>query len=339
MAETAPAVYLLYGEDEYAIAQTVAEFEKKLGDQATAEMNTTRLDSVKFNPDQLLSEACAMPFLASRRLVIINNPSARLTAETVQNRFLAQLEKIPPSTALILVEILEKERLGKKKPFLVHKAEKKELSERIWVKAYPLHKGAELTADIQQMAIKSGGQISAEAASILADLVGSDPRLAFQEVQKLLAYVNFSRRIEADDVQMLTADVNQGDIFKLVDALGNRDGRKAQSMLQRLLEYQDYREVFPMVVRQFRLLILAREIVDHGGGKDDVVRGLKLYSNPWLTDRLIPQAKRFKPQDLQRIYRRLLEVDQAVKSSQITGDLALETLVASLTVQQAGSGI
>ena len=35
--------------------------------------------------------------------------------------------------------------------------------------------------------------------------------------------------------------------------------------------------------------------------------------------------------DIQAIYRRLLEVDLAVKTSQMPGDLALETLLASLT--------
>ncbi len=167
---------------------------------------------------------------------------------------------------------------------------------------------------------------------MLATLVDSDPRLAYQETQKLLAYVNYSRTVEADDVQMLTADVGQGDVFVLVEALGNRDGRKALGMLQRLLEYQDYFSIFGMVVRQFRQLILTRDILDSGGGKDEIVRGLKLFPNPWLAERLIIQARRFTAHDLVRIYHRLLEVDEAVKTSQMTGDLALVTLVASLTV-------
>jgi len=331
MAETTPVVYILHGEDEYAIAQTLAELEKRLGDEATAEMNTTRLDGATYNLDQLLSVAGAMPFLAKRRLVILTNPFARLNNAPAQKKFIEQLEKLPPTTALILVEIREKERRKHDKPdWLERWAESQ--GERVLVKQYPLPKGADLTPRIQEMAKKAGGQISAEAASSLSALVDSDPRLAYQEVQKLLAYVNYSRTVEVDDVQMLTADVGQGDVFKLVDALGNRDGRKAQGMLQRLLEYQDYREIFPLVVRQFRYLILAREILDEGGGRDEIVRGLKLFSNAWLADRLIPQARRFMMHDLRRIYHRLLEVDEAVKSSQMTGDLALETLVASLTV-------
>jgi DNA polymerase III subunit delta len=330
MAEATPVVYFLHGEDEYAIAQTLAELEKRLGDTATAEMNTTRLDGATYNLDQLLSVASAMPFLAKRRLVILTNPFVRLNNAPAQKKFVEQLEKIPATTALILVENREKERRKSEKHWLERWAE--DQGERVWVKHYPLPKGAELTGRIQEMAKKAGGQITAEAASLLSTLVDSDPRLAYQEVQKLLAYVNYSRTVEADDVQMLTADVGQGDVFVLVDALGNREGGKAQRMLQRLLEYQDYYAIFGMVVRQFRYLILAREILDEGGGRDEIARGLKLYNNAWLADRLIAQARRFMAQDLVKIYHRLLEVDEAVKSSQMTGDLALETLVASLTV-------
>ena len=70
MAESTPVIYFLHGEDEYAIAQTLTELEKRLGDQATAEMNTTRLDGATYDIDKLLSVASALPFLAKRRLVV-----------------------------------------------------------------------------------------------------------------------------------------------------------------------------------------------------------------------------------------------------------------------------
>jgi DNA polymerase-3 subunit delta len=334
MVESTPVIYFLHGEDEYAIAQTLTELEKRLGDQATAEMNTSRLDGATYDLDKLLSIASALPFLAKRRLVILTDLLARLNNSQAQKKFQEQLAKIPATTALILVEnrklISEKDRREGKKHWLERWAESQ--GERALVKYYPLPKGPELIGRIQEMARKAGGQIDPEAANLLADLVDGDMRLAFQEVQKLLAYVNYSRAVEPDDVQMITADVGQGDVFVLVDAMGNRDGKKAQNMLHRLLEYQDYFAIFGMVVRQFRFLILAREILDGGGSKDEIVRGLKLYSNAWLADRLMLQARRFTAADLAGIYRRLLEVDQAVKTSQMPGDLALETLVASLTV-------
>jgi len=44
----APVVYILHGDDEYAIAQFLASIEEKMGDPASAQMNITRIDGRSF---------------------------------------------------------------------------------------------------------------------------------------------------------------------------------------------------------------------------------------------------------------------------------------------------
>ena len=182
---------------------------------------------------------------------------------------------------------------------------------------------------IQEMAREFGGQITPQAAALLSSLVDGDPRAFNQEIQKLLAYVNYQRAIEPEDVELLTADIGQGNIFAMVDALGNQNGRQAMSMLQRLLEGKESGMIFPMVVRQFRLILLAREVLDNGGNKNDVARQLKLP--PFVADKLYLQARRFTLPELEAIYRQLLEIDKAIKTGKVPGDLALDTLVVELT--------
>ena len=184
---------------------------------------------------------------------------------------------------------------------------------------------------IQDRTREEGGQITPQAAVLLATLVDDNPRLADQEIRKLLAYINYQRSIEPDDVDALTADYGQGDIFEMVDALGNQDGRRAMGMLHRLLESQDPFSIFGMIVRQFRLLLLAREILDAGGQPNDAVRALKLH--PFVAGKMFDQARHFTLPVLERIYHRLLDIDEAMKTSQMSGDLALDTMVAALTSQ------
>jgi DNA polymerase-3 subunit delta len=186
---------------------------------------------------------------------------------------------------------------------------------------------------IQKQSEQAGGQFTSQAAGLLATLVGGDTRLADQEIHKLLAYVNYNRPVEAEDVEILTADVAPGDIFALVDALGNQDGRKAMGMLHRLLEQQEPLSIFSMIVRQFRLLLLAREVLDGGGQSGEVASQLGI--NPWLADKLAAQVRRFSLAGLEAIYHRLLDIDEAVKTGQAPDDLALESLVAALTASPA----
>jgi DNA polymerase-3 subunit delta len=188
---------------------------------------------------------------------------------------------------------------------------------------------------IQEQAKKAGGQFTQPAAELLAGLVGGDTRLADQEIHKLLDYVNYQRPVEPEDVESLTADAAQGDIFILVDALGNQDGRKAMGMLHRLLERQDAISIFGMIVRQFRMLLLGREVLDNGGRRDDVARQLRV--TPFVADKVVAQAQHFTLADLEAAYHRLLDLDLAMKTSQIPDDLALDTLVAAFTASSARS--
>jgi DNA polymerase-3 subunit delta len=333
MARTRPAVYVLHGEDEFSIAQVLSELEARLGDASLVAMNTTRLDGRTANLDDLPAVAFAAPFLAERRLVILENPTARLTSQSAQKKFTDFLDKVPSSTALVLIEhhllTEERERMKGKVHWLERWAE--QAGERAYRHAYPLPKGEKLVRKIQDQAKDAGGQIDSQAAGLLASLVGDDPRLADQEVRKLLAYVNYSRTVQADDVEALTADVWQGDIFVLVDALGNQDGRKASAMLQRLLETQDAPSIFGMVIRQFRLLLLARDALDRGGREQDVIRELTTIRDihPYSAKKVIGPARRFTLPLLEDIYSRLLAMDEAIKTSQVEGELALDTLVAA----------
>lgn len=338
MGEVAPTIYLLNGDDEFAIASIVDELEQKLGDPATASMNTTHLDGNSYNLEQLASIVNALPFLATRRLVILTHPLARLSglgAKEAQKKFTDQLNHVPSTTALVLVEnhLLTSEKERKKGK--IHWLERWALEhkEKVLLRSFPAPKGGEMVKRIQNMAQKAGGHISSDAAGLLAALVDNDPRLASQEIEKLLAYANYKRPIELDDVQALTADTGQGDIFALVDALGNRNGRQAMSMLQRLLEYQDYYAIFGMIVRQFRLLILAREVMDQGGQVDEIVRQCGQFFNyqPFVAKMLFGQAQHFALPDLERVYHRLVEIDEAVKTSQMPERLALETFVSAFT--------
>lgn len=333
MSKSPPVVYILHGEDEFAIAQFLAGLIAKLGDSTVAVMNTTRLDGHKLSLEELRAATSAVPFLAARRLVIVTHPLAGLKSQTARKKFRSLLETTPASTALVLVEhrSLTEERARKKGN--INWLEKWAMSagERVYVRHFRSLKGSAMARWIQDRAKSQGGQITPRAAALLASLVENDARLASQEIEKLLTYVNDQRAVEPDDVELLTAYMGQGDIFAMVDALGNKDGRQAMRMLHRLLGEKDPLSIFGMVVRQFRLLLLSREVLDRGGREGDVARELKVH--PYVAGKVAAQAQKFSLPVLEAVYHRLLAVDEAIKTGQIRGDLALDTFIAAFTTQ------
>ena len=185
-----------------------------------------------------------------------------------------------------------------------------------------------MPAWIRKQAESMGGKFDNAAALALANITGNDTRLASQEIMKLLTYVDFKRPVEAEDVAELCASGGQVDIFSLVDGIASGDASGAMRMLRGLLEEQEPAGIFGMITRQFRFLLMAREMLDEGGNTETVQQELRQH--PYVAEKLVKQATRFSMDRLVTVYHRLLELDEAIKSSQMVPDLAIETFIVEL---------
>ena len=320
-----PNLYFLYGNDEFAITRKLKEFESDFTDPTSADMNTARLDARSIAENDLNNAVNAMPFLAKRRLVLLTNLSAKYNNPSTRKKFLEFIGKSPETTRLVMYESIDPRDV--EKHWLVKWAEKNH--KLIQTKAFMLPRMKEMTGWIINETKNQGGQIEPRAAEMLKEMVGVDTRQAGMEISKLMAYVNWARQITTQDVEAVCIVTSQQSVFDFVDALANGNGKSAQHLLHRLLETEDEFSLWGMVVRQFRLLIQAREILDGRGNKDDVARALGVH--PFVAEKTTQQAARFSIESLESIYRRLLKIDEGVKTSQVTLDLAMDTLVVELT--------
>ncbi|HLF74518.1 MAG TPA: DNA polymerase III subunit delta [Anaerolineales bacterium] len=320
-----PNIYFLFGNDEFAITRKLKEFGSDFSDPTSADMNTARLEARSMGDDDLNNAINAMPFLAKRRLVLLENPSAKYNNPPARKKFLEFIEKTPETARLVMYESVEPKEA--EKHWLVKWAEKN--SKLIQARAFMLPRLKDMTGWIVNETKNQGGQIEPRAAEMLKDMVGVDTRQAGMEIAKLLAYVNWARPVTVPDVEAVCIVTSQQSVFDFVDALANGNGKSAQHLLHRLLETEDEFSLWGMVVRQFRLLIQAREILDGRGDQNDVARALGVH--PFVAGKAAQQAARFSIESLENIYRRLLKIDEGVKTSQVTLDLAMDTLVVELT--------
>jgi DNA polymerase-3 subunit delta len=310
---------LLYGTDEFAISRRIADIAAKTDKDG---MNTSRFEARLTNDEELNNAVNSMPFLSDKRLVILANPSQKYGAGEPRKRFLEFLGKIPPTTFLVIHEIIEKEP---EKHWLVKWAAK---SGDAKAEAHMLPKPRDMTGWIVNEMKAQGGKISPAAAARLAELVGADTRQAAQEIAKVLAYVNWARTVEVQDVEAVCVSTAEVDIFAFVDSLAAGNGQQSQSMLRKMLEVQDAFAIFPMIIRQFRLLIQTREIIEQHGMVPDVIEALHVH--PFVAGKVFAQAGRFTMKTLEAIYRRLLKMDEAAKTSAMPLDTALEMFVVEL---------
>lgn len=334
MVEEGPEIYIFDGDDEYAINESIVKIRTRLGDANIAEMNTTRLDGRLFLLNQLKDAVATIPFLATKRLVILTHPIARFKEKPDQDEFINYLDAEKPTAKLVLVEYgfltNDRDRKEGKLNWLEKWATSPQQAKRVYIRHHPQPSGVLMVNWIQEHVKTMGGQISSQAAVSLANQIGDDTRLAAQEITKLLTYVNFARPVDTDDVEHLTPLTAKIGDFELVNALRDRDQRKAQALLQRALQEDDPLRILQSIVFQIRALIVAREILDEHATINDFPKALKIGYYP--AKLALESAPRFSINFLEMIYHRLLDLDEAIKTGQMDAYLALELLVIELTI-------
>jgi DNA polymerase III delta subunit len=73
-------LYILFGEDDFSLTKSLEEIKQGLGDQSLLMANTTVLDGQQVTLDQLRAVVETAPFLAEKRLAIIEGLLGRFEA-------------------------------------------------------------------------------------------------------------------------------------------------------------------------------------------------------------------------------------------------------------------
>ncbi len=334
--------YIFHGADEFSRTQQVHKFRAQLGDSQFADLNTSQFDGRKVTLGELQHACDAVPFLAQKRLVIVDGMLARFDprhtkggeegegteSEEEANPVLAKdlkdyLPRLPETTRLVFVE---SKTLAKNNPILRHALDDKANAH---IKEFAEPRERDLPKWIRDRAKEKGGAFEPSAVEELAAHVGTDLRLIDNEIDKLLMYRN-GQAIRAEDVRTLVASVHESDIFALVDALGHREPAAALKLLHAQLDHNAApMYLMSMIVRQFRLLLQMKDLAARGKTLDATREQLKLH--PFVAEKTWKQALNFSLPQLEAIYQCLLDTDVAIKTGRSEPIVALDVLVVELT--------
>jgi DNA polymerase-3 subunit delta len=328
MSARPPTFYVLHGPDEFTLRGQLQVMRAQMGDPSIAELNVITLDGKNASAADVLSSARAMPFLSDKRLVIVEEmltwlarKGAGQTGKTELERLTDGLAHLPDWARIVFVEpgtlpdrhpILQ---LAKTQPGGYHKHFDPPRNVVRWI--------------ANQAREAYSAEIESRAAVALADVVGDNLRAADSELAKLAAYANGERPISEADVALLTPYVSQANVFEMVDAIGRRDGATAARLLHRLLEDDDPLQLFGMIIRQFRLLLLAREHLNDGGSAKEIGKALGIH--PFVGEKLAGQVRHFSLDQLEKSYRFLLDTDVGIKTGKVDAVLALDLLLAGIS--------
>jgi DNA polymerase-3 subunit delta len=330
--------YIFHGDDTFTVTQTVADLKGRLAaEDPAADLNFSDLEGARLTLGGLEAAASALPFLGDRRLVVVHGLVGRCdprsgdaARETLADGLKNYLPKMPPSTRLVFVE----GRLAKNNPVLRWAQGR---GDDAVVKEYAAPRPADLPAWLRQRAQQRGGAIEAPAARALTDALTQDRsidlRRADTELEKLLTYAG-DRPVTAADVEALVTSISLESIFRLVDALAERDGKAASTLLHEFLATGEHPlRLLALISRQVRLLARTRSLMDEGVTSAQLTAQLPVP--PFVARKLERQARRFSLEFLSAAIRRVAEIDTDIKSGQMNDVMALDLFVAAM----CGTGV
>jgi DNA polymerase-3 subunit delta len=154
-------------------------------------------------------------------------------------------------------------------------------------------------------------------------------------LEKLLAHANFRRPICVEDIQALVSEKQLSSVFELVDAIGMRQADTAMRALHELLDAGAAPlYLLHMIERQFRILLQVKDMHSRGAGLSEIQSELGIR-HTFIVKKALNQARRFSPQRLEAIFVHLAGIEQEIKTGKVADLLALDLLVAEVSLGDA----
>lgn len=342
-------VYLLCGTEEYLQEKVINSLKEALVATDIGSFNLDELEGEEVTIETIVDIANTLPVFAEKRLVIVKNApfllagkkkkeadeeadeadekeSPRKTtpniniAENQEKRLLEYLADPLISTCLVF---WQKGSVNKNR-----KIYKAIVASKGQVLTFNPLKGRDLNNWLVSEAQRMGKVLEPPAVEYISFNCGNQLRDLHNELNKLALYSGKEKTITLAMAQMLVTKSSEGNIFNLVDNLGQKKAEKAMQELGNLLALGEppVKIVF-MIARQFRLLLLVKDLMLRGYDEKRIASELTLH--PYVTGKILRQTHNFSFAELEKNLELIRQSDLEMKSG-LNQKLVLENLVITL---------
>ena len=324
-------IVLLSGKNSFARQEAYHALRSQYDPDDALAANTIVLDGARNSRGELEAAVLTMPFLAEFRMVRVDGLGARMSGGG-RRRALGEWESlsdllggVPPTTVLVFFD----DELTAGNP--LRRAVDEAGGD---VRDFSLPRESELVSWVRHRARALGVPLTPQAERRLVQLVGRDLWVLAGELEKLQLYAG-EDVVDDTIVDSLVARSREGNIFQLVDAVAEGRPTRALHALEALRAGGETpASMIRMLARQYRMIAVAREVLDVGGGQREVQSALGAQS--FVAERVVSQARRYDQAGADSAIARVLEAEVAIQNywqgrdQGMNQDLALELLISEL---------
>ena len=311
-------LYLFYGPDEFRREKVLDRIRNNFIPETSRDFNIEIFYGGETNPEEIISRARSLPFMAPSRLSIVRR--IENYSKDSLNKFLPYIESPVETTCLIFISSKTDFKIKFYKTFK---------SAGMAVNFSALTE-SQATSWIKRMAAEIGLNIEGQACAYLQQIVGNSTRNLYGELEKLHLR-HLDKTVGVNEVKALVIHSRMYTIFELMNLISLKKRSDALAVLNRFLEEEDKRSgplrLIGMLNRQIRFLWLTKGIMEKGGRTGEVSKKLGL---PHFSAReFAKQSRLWSAQELERGLSLLYRADGRLKSGSRPGPI-LETLLISL---------
>lgn len=312
-------IIFLYGDDSYRSRQKLEEIiqEYKKTNKSGLNLRFFNCDETGFSIEDLKNTTQQFSMFKDKKFAIIKSLFLDIS---VKEKFLKIVKDLLASEDLIIIyEDTKPKESDALLKFLKKNAKSQEFKELNLIQ----------TRDWAQKEFDSNNtRIDPMVLDYLLNSVGNDLWRLSNEIKKLTNYKK-GKEVIIEDVKLLVRPKIETDIFKTVDAIGQKNKKQALSLIYKHLENGDSPlYLLSMISYQFRNLLIVKDLIEKAVPYNTLVKKSGLH--PFVVKKSYEQGRLFSFTDLKKIYHRIFEVDLNIKIGKIEPELALDLLIASL---------
>lgn len=347
-------IAVLFGVDELSLRRRLQQLKDEAdGGSGMLATNLTAVDGREAKPADILGPAMMPPFLAPRRLILV---------EGLLDRFEARPGPRQPRSIDSLAPLFEAFEAGIPETSLIvftgGALKRNSLLDRlkrtanVSVEEFPELKGEELIRYIRNEAAVRGirfrpggarpesletGLIfrGSDPAALVAALCRSDTLAIANELDKLALYT-MGREATVEDVARICAGEREANRFHLVDKVMDGEVAGALDMLALLRRDGEHTQaLLGLLADGYRTAATVAAMLEEGATPEAIGTAI---NRPWprLRDSLIARARRLGPEGVRKAYAAIVEADRATKRGDVDEDLSFDLLVIRLATLSFG---
>ena len=309
--------YLYYGPDTYSSTEAIRKLTNKYIDSSLGDTNLAKIDSEKTTVEDIIRQIYTAPFLANKRLVILEN-FLLSKDEKSRQKIKDILEKTPSTTILVFWE----KGIPDAKSELFQALNVKKTAQK-----FELMTPIKLSAWIDKFCINYHASILPSARQLLIARIGPDLYRMSNECSKLIAFSN-GKPISEKMVDELVDQTEDAQSFALIDQLfGKLNPAKAISIYHTIEAGGEYPlVVLSLISNTLTRVMIIKSWLGKGLSINDINSKLKMH--PYALRKTVDNY--LSVDDDICTYRRelILTVDEGIKSGKIEAQNAINYLIA-----------